>query len=92
MLALKNFTGNTYSWRRRKPIVANTQSNRPAVACPNCGTAQQWDSRNPFRPFCSEQCKNRDFIAWSNEEHSIPGQADYEDILSGDLEMAPERE
>ncbi len=61
-------------------------STNTIVPCPNCGEKLQWDSSNPFRPFCSEQCKNQDFVAWSNEEHLIPGQPDYEDILSGDLE------
>ncbi|WP_349676106.1 DNA gyrase inhibitor YacG [Spongiibacter sp. UBA1325] len=55
------------------------------VPCPICGAKLKWDSGNPYRPFCSENCKNQDFVAWSNEEHHIPGQPDYEDILSGDL-------
>lgn len=61
-------------------------NHKPIVPCPTCKAAQQWDSSNPFRPFCSEQCKNQDFVAWSNEEHHIPGQPDYEDMLSSDLE------
>lgn len=54
--------------------------------CPNCKDKLQWDSNNPYRPFCSEQCKNKDFIAWANEKVSIPGSPDYDDLLSGELD------
>ena len=26
---------------------------------------------NPFRPFCSEACKNRDFGAWATESYRV---------------------
>lgn len=55
------------------------------VKCPGCGEVQAWDSSNPYRPFCSEQCKNQDFVAWANEEHHIPGSSEYDDLLSEDL-------
>lgn len=56
------------------------------IKCPACGIHLLWDSSNRFRPFCSEQCKNQDFVSWANEEHHIPGSGDYDDLLSGDLE------
>ncbi|HEY9032353.1 MAG TPA: DNA gyrase inhibitor YacG [Pseudomonadales bacterium] len=58
----------------------------PRYNCPGCGTALTWDKNNPHRPFCSEQCKNRDFIAWANEENRLPGSSVYDDILSNDLD------
>lgn len=55
--------------------------------CPHCTTELIWNPDNPFRPFCSEQCKNRDFIAWANEENRLPGSADFDDLFSGELDQ-----
>lgn len=63
---------------------------QPKVACPTCQVEQQWNPDNPWRPFCSEQCRNRDFLGWANEQHVITGSSLYDDILSGDLENNPE--
>lgn len=52
------------------------------VACPKCQKAVEWSSDNPYRPFCSERCKLIDFGAWANEEHSIPGNPELDDMLS----------
>ena len=27
---------------------------------------------NPYRPFCSQRCKNNDFGAWASERYSVP--------------------
>ena len=56
------------------------------VACPQCGELVVWSTDNAFRPFCSERCKIIDFGAWANEEHSIPGEPDLDDVFSGQLE------
>lgn len=40
--------------------------------CPCCKTPLTWNPENPWRPFCSERCKNKDFIAWANEENKLP--------------------
>lgn len=56
--------------------------------CPQCQSEVQWSNENAFRPFCSEQCKNHDFINWANEEHSIKGSSVYDDVLSDDLHLA----
>ena len=56
------------------------------VNCPSCQTEVQWNEDAPHRPFCSLRCKQIDFIDWANEEHSIPGDSGYDDLLSGDLE------
>ena len=55
-------------------------------ACPGCKASIIWNSQNPFRPFCSEKCKNHDFVAWANEDHAIAGNPVYDDVLSGDLD------
>lgn len=62
------------------------ETNAPVVSCPNCGAKTRWSRKNPHRPFCSERCKNRDFIAWANEEHVIEGSPTYDDLLSDDLD------
>jgi endogenous inhibitor of DNA gyrase (YacG/DUF329 family) len=37
------------------------------VPCPTCKGDSLYDVSNPFRPFCSERCKNMDFGAWADE-------------------------
>lgn len=41
------------------------------VRCPACGGASVYAGTNPFRPFCSERCKNHDFGAWASEAYRI---------------------
>lgn len=53
-----------------------------SVACPKCKKLVEWSTDNPHRPFCSERCKLIDFGAWANEEHSIPGEPDLNDLSS----------
>jgi len=55
------------------------------VKCPGCGIPVVWSNDNPNRPFCSERCRNKDFIAWANESQVIGGDTDYDDLLSEDL-------
>jgi uncharacterized protein len=42
------------------------------VKCPSCAGDSVYAMSNPFRPFCSERCKNHDLGAWANEEHRLP--------------------
>ena len=42
------------------------------VKCPSCSGDSVYASSNPYRPFCSERCKNHDLGAWANEEHRLP--------------------
>ncbi len=51
--------------RASKPLV---------VACPNCGTEALWDSRNKYRPFCSERCKLMDLGQWAAERYRVAGE------------------
>jgi endogenous inhibitor of DNA gyrase (YacG/DUF329 family) len=62
-----------------------TESKPLTVPCPGCGNSQVWSRENPHRPFCSERCRNRDFIAWANQEQVINGDNSYDDLLSEDL-------
>ena len=45
------------------------------VRCPTCGGPSLFDPANPWRPFCSERCKNRDFGAWATESYRVPAEA-----------------
>ncbi|MGL4858738.1 MAG: DNA gyrase inhibitor YacG [Enterobacteriaceae bacterium] len=42
------------------------------IACPQCRQSVTWDSRNPFRPFCSKRCQLIDLGEWADEEKRIP--------------------
>lgn len=42
------------------------------VACPQCGFLIEYDTNNPFRPFCCERCKMLDLGAWADESYRMP--------------------
>ncbi len=44
---------------------------RRIVTCPSCGGKSVYAPDNPFRPFCSERCKNLDFGAWASERYRV---------------------
>lgn len=44
------------------------------VRCPQCGGESLWSPENPWRPFCSERCKQIDLGAWASESYRIAGQ------------------
>ena len=44
---------------------------RRIVTCPACGSDSVYGPENPFRPFCSERCKNVDFGAWASESYRV---------------------
>lgn len=46
------------------------------VQCPTCRTEVVWSAASPFRPFCSERCKNVDLGAWASERYAISGAHD----------------
>jgi len=41
------------------------------VDCPQCSKKVVWDRNNPYRPFCSERCKQMDLGAWAEESYVI---------------------
>ena len=45
------------------------------VPCPTCRQPALFAPANPWRPFCSERCRNRDLGAWANEEYRVPDPA-----------------
>jgi len=52
------------------------KSTRPPklTSCPTCKKSLVYDVSNPFRPFCSDRCKNEDIIAWADGGFHIAGQ------------------
>lgn len=42
------------------------------ITCPACGGPSVYGPQNPWRPFCSERCKNHDFGAWASESYRVP--------------------
>ncbi len=46
----------------------------PSIKCPTCKTSVEWTDRSPYRPFCSERCKQIDFGDWATERFSIAGE------------------
>jgi len=64
---------------------ANTPENKPRlVTCPTCGGKSVYAPGNPFRPFCSERCKNIDIGAWASENFRMPAEAPPDDQDLGD--------
>lgn len=53
------------------------------LKCPTCGKETVWEG-NPWRPFCSENCKLIDLGKWLLEEYKIPEGKDEEDKSPGD--------
>lgn len=54
------------------------------VSCPHCGGDSIYGPQNPFRPFCSERCKQLDLGAWASEDFRMPTEAPPDDAPHGD--------
>lgn len=54
------------------------------VTCPCCGGESVYATSNPYRPFCSERCKNIDLGAWASESFRVP-----EETPPGDDGLGP---
>lgn len=48
------------------------------VHCPQCGGDAVYAPSNPYRPFCSQRCKNIDFGAWADESFRVAESVDPE--------------
>jgi len=56
------------------------------VRCPACGGDSVYAQSNPFRPFCSERCKNMDLGSWASESFRVPEDEDPSDDSSSNDE------
>jgi uncharacterized protein len=41
------------------------------VPCPTCRGPSVYGSRNAFRPFCCERCRDVDLGAWASEKFRV---------------------
>jgi hypothetical protein len=41
------------------------------VTCPGCGGDSLYSPQNPWRPFCSERCRQIDLGAWASEAFRV---------------------
>ncbi|MEJ8837130.1 DNA gyrase inhibitor YacG [Ramlibacter sp. AN1133] len=57
---------------------------RTIVRCPQCGGDSVYGAENPYRPFCSERCKNIDLGAWASESFRVPDETPPDDLPFGD--------
>lgn len=67
-------------------MIENDDSDAKWIDCPACQAKVKWSSTDPNRPFCSDRCKNLDFVGWANEEKKMAGNSVYDDVLSNDLD------
>lgn len=56
------------------------------VRCPQCGGDAVYSPENPWRPFCSERCKQIDLGAWANESYRIAGKVTDDETGSSDFD------
>ena len=65
--------------------MASTSKAKPrTVRCPQCGGDSVYGPDNPYRPFCSERCKNIDLGAWASESFRVPDETPPDDLPFGD--------
>lgn len=67
-----------------QPAADKPGAHSRVVACPQCGGDSIYASSNPYRPFCSQRCKNIDFGAWADESFRLADNADPEAQASDD--------
>jgi endogenous inhibitor of DNA gyrase (YacG/DUF329 family) len=57
------------------------------VICPECKGDSVYAPSNPYRPFCSQRCKNIDFGAWASEGFRMPVDTPPDDEAYGDPKL-----
>ena len=61
------------------------------VRCPQCGEDALWAPENPWRPFCSERCKQIDLGCWASDSYRIESKAGDDGLPDLDLPDTPLR-
>ncbi|MBS7349246.1 MAG: DNA gyrase inhibitor YacG [Comamonas sp.] len=72
------------------PAAAAAAPAAPTVACPTCAGPSLFAPSNPWRPFCSQRCKQIDLGAWAAEAFRVPSSTPPPDALHGDPRHLPE--
>ncbi|HYF18585.1 MAG TPA: DNA gyrase inhibitor YacG [Ramlibacter sp.] len=66
-------------------MAASSTPGKPKiVTCPTCGGKSVYAPSNPYRPFCSDRCKNIDLGAWASESFRVPDETPPDDQPFGD--------
>ncbi len=52
---------------------------RLSVRCPGCSGPSLYGPDNPWRPFCSERCRQTDLGAWASESYRVAAAPPTED-------------
>lgn len=78
------------STKSAMPVTAALTDSTPLVAtrtvtCPACKGPSLYGPGNPWRPFCSQRCKQMDLGAWASESFALP------DTNSANETMQPEQ-
>lgn len=63
-----------------------TDDGERRVKCPSCGGPALYSPKNPWRPFCTERCRQRDLGAWASEDYRVGSQEppdEFDDIKPG---------
>jgi endogenous inhibitor of DNA gyrase (YacG/DUF329 family) len=70
---------------RSRALPADNKTPRPTrvVTCPTCKGESLYAPSNPYRPFCSERCKNMDFGAWAGEGFRLPADGEPDQSVPG---------
>lgn len=53
--------------------------------CPLCRKPVPWET-TPWRPFCSERCRNLDLAAWASGDYALPEHPQDEDWSESPLD------
>ena len=53
------------------------------INCPQCGKSTEYSSDNPWRPFCSQRCRQIDLGEWASEGYQIPVEPSLDDYSTG---------
>ncbi len=57
------------------------------VTCPQCGGDSVYAPSNPWRPFCSERCRQIDLGAWASESFRVASDAPPDEQPFGDPKL-----
>ena len=69
------------------PTMKPDQPKPRVVVCPACKGNSIYAPSNPYRPFCSERCKNMDLGAWASESFRVPVDAPPDEDAYGDPKL-----
>ncbi|TFZ01565.1 DNA gyrase inhibitor YacG [Ramlibacter rhizophilus] len=70
-----------------KPEGGPAASKPRIVTCPQCKGESLYATSNPYRPFCSERCKNLDLGAWASESFRVETESPPDDQPFGDAHL-----